>query len=174
MSIFLSVALIVVLVVIDQVTKFLAVQHLEALLPKGMAIIENVFELRYAENKGIGFSLLEGLPWIFIPVSMIITILIIVMMLRSPMRKNYLFSCANVLIVAGAIGNMIDRIVNGYVVDFLYFKLINFPIFNIADCCVVIGAGLLFLFILFFMKEDEDASLLTIFFGIPTRGKKHE
>ena len=59
------------------------------------------------------------------------------------------------MIAAGAVGNFIDRMYNGYVVDFFYFKVINFPIFNVADCYVVCAAGLLILLIGFFYKEDE-------------------
>ena len=66
---------------------------------------------------------------------------------------------------------MIDRIVYGYVVDFLYFKLIDFPIFNVADCFVVIGACLLFVFVLFVMKEDDDIPLRTLFLGIMKKEK---
>lgn len=174
MSGFISGAIVAILVIIDQVTKYMAVLNLKPLYPKSIPIIKDVFELLYVENKGIGFSLLQGMPWIFIPVSAVITVLVVLMMVRSPMRKNPLFSGACSMIVAGAIGNMIDRVFSGYVVDFLYFKLINFPIFNFADCCVVVGAALLFIFILFCMKEDEETSLLNTFFGITLRGKKHE
>ena len=77
-----------------------------------------------------------------------------------------------VLILSGAIGNLIDRIAYGYVVDFLYFKLINFPIFNVADCYVVIGACLMFLFVLFVYKEPEDLPIRTILLGIPKKKKE--
>ena len=68
-----------------------------------------------------------------------------------------LMNISGVLIVAGGVGNLIDRIANGYVVDFLYFRLINFPIFNFADCCVVVGAVLLLIFLFFFYEEKPKS-----------------
>ena len=95
------------------------------------------------------------------------------MMLRSPLRRYRLFNITCVLILSGAIGNLIDRLCYGYVIDFLYFKLIDFPIFNFADCCVVIGSGLLFVFVLFVMKDDDDTPLRTLFFGIKKKSKEN-
>ena len=160
----------VILIAADQLTKIWAVTQLhnaERVIP----VIEEVFELRYAENPGVAFSMLEGQRWIFIPITLLIAGAIVMMMLRSPLRCYPMFNITCVLILSGAVGNLIDRIAYGYVIDFLYFKLIDFPIFNCADCCVVVGAGLLFIFILFVFKEDDDIPMRTLFFGIP---KKHK
>ena len=171
----LSVWLIIstaVLIVIDQLTKMWAVEqlhHADRVIP----VVDGVFELRYTENPGVAFSMLEGQKWIFIPLTLVIGGLILVMLLRSPLRKKVLFDVTGVLILAGAIGNLIDRIAYGYVIDFLYFRLIDFPIFNFADCCVVIGAFLLFFFVLFGMKGEEDTPLLTLFFGINKRDEEN-
>ena len=167
---FLLVFATAVLVVLDQLTKIWAIQQLHN-MDRVIPIINDVFELHYTENPGVAFSMLEGQKWIFIPITVIACIGIVAMMLRSPMRIHRLFNITCVLILSGAIGNLIDRIVYGYVVDFLYFKLIDFPIFNVADCFVVIGACLLFIFVLFVIKDDDDIPLRTLFFGIEKKEK---
>lgn len=159
------------LIVVDQLTKIWAVTQLH-LSDRVISIVDGVFELRYAENPGVAFSMLEGQRWVFIPITVVFAVAIFIMMLRSPLRRYRLFHITCVLILAGAIGNLIDRIAYGYVVDFLYFRLIDFPIFNFADCCVVIGAVLLFVFMLFVMKEDDDTPLRTLFFGIEKKSKE--
>lgn len=160
-----------VLILADQLTKMWAVAQLHN-ANRIIPVIDGVFEFHYAENPGVAFSMLEGQRWIFIPITLIISVVILVMMLRSPLRRYPLFNITCVLILSGAIGNLIDRIAYGYVIDFLYFRLIDFPIFNFADCCVVVGAILLFVFVLFVMKEDDDTPLRTLFFGIEKKNKE--
>lgn len=160
------------LIAIDQITKLWAVSQLRQ-ADRVISIIDGVFELRYTENPGVAFSMLEGQRWVFIPITVLIGGCILIMMLRSPLRRYKLFDITSVLILSGAIGNLIDRIAYGYVIDFLYFRLIDFPIFNFADCCVVIGAFLLFFFVLFGMKEEENTPLLTLFFGINEKNKEN-
>lgn len=160
----------VVLIGIDQITKIWATSALAN--GRVISVIDGVFEFAFAKNTGVAFSMLEGKRWIFIPVTILIGVAILTMMLRSPLRRYRLFNITCVLILSGAIGNLIDRMVYGYVVDFLHATFIDFPIFNFADCCVVIGAGLLFVFALFVMKEDDDTPLRTLFFGIEKKGKE--
>lgn len=159
------------LVVADQLTKIWAVTQLHY-ANRVIPVIDGVFEFHYAENPGVAFSMLEGQRWIFIPITLIIGGFILAMMLRSPLRRYPLFNITCVLILSGAIGNLIDRIAYGYVIDFLYFRLIDFPIFNFADCCVVVGAGLLFIFVLFVMKDDDDTPLRTLFLGVEKKQKE--
>ena len=161
------------LVVADQLTKIWAVTQLHY-ANRVIPVIDGVFEFHYAENPGVAFSMLAGQRWIFIPITLIIGGFILAMMLRSPLRRYPLFNITCVLILSGAIGNLIDRIAYGYVIDFLYFRLIDFPIFNFADCCVVIGAILLFIFVLFVMKDDDDTPLRTLFFGIEKKHKENK
>lgn len=166
-----SILTILFLIGVDQTTKIWAVTAL-AQTNRVISVIDGVFEFRYAENPGVAFSMLEGQRWLFIPITIIISGVLLLMLLRSPLRRYKLFNITCVLILAGAVGNLIDRIAYGYVIDFLYFRLIDFPIFNFADCCVVVGAGLLFLFVLFVMKEDDDTPLRTLFFGIQKKSKE--
>lgn len=172
----LTVALLsttVLLIVADQLTKFWALEQLHN-ADRVIPVINGVFEFRYLENRGVAFGMMQGQTWLFIPITLLISALIVVMLIRSPMRKHKMFSIPAAMVMAGAIGNLIDRIAYGYVIDFLYFKLIDFPIFNFADCCVVIGACLLFLFFLFGMKEYDDLPMRTVFFGIPTKQKERD
>lgn len=162
-----------VLLGIDQFTKLWAVSQLHQ-ADRVIPVIDGVFELNYTENPGVAFSMLEGQRWIFVPVTLLISAVLVVMMLRSPLRRYKMFGVVSVLILSGAIGNLIDRIVYGYVIDFLYFSLIDFPIFNFADCCVVVGAVLLCVFVLFIMKEDEDVPLHTLLFGIQKKEDKRD
>lgn len=162
----------VALVVIDQVSKNWAATVLRNDGPIGL--IPGVFEFHYTENRGVAFSMLQDQRWVFIPVSLLMTLALVLMLFRSPMRKSRLFCISTILVIAGAIGNLIDRIVLGYVVDFLYFSLIDFPIFNVADCCVVVGAVLLFVYLLFGAKEVEELPLCTLLFGIEKRPKESE
>ena len=152
-----------VLVIVDQLTKQAAITYLKG--APAYPLWEDVFELQYCENPGIAFSMLENKPWVFIPATCLVMVLLAVMMLRSDLRHSKIFSLSCALILAGGIGNLIDRIVYGYVVDFLYFKLIDFPIFNFADCCVVVGAIALFAYLLFGCNDSDFENLRGLVFG---------
>ena len=160
----------VLLIAVDQITKLWAAAQLKN--GNTIPVIAGVFEFQYTENRGVAFSMLQGQRWLFIPLTMIVAVAVLVVMLRSPLRRYKLFDVICVLVLSGAIGNLIDRIVYGYVIDFLYFKLIDFPIFNFADCCVVIGSILMFFFVLFGMKVEEDTPLRTLLLGIPVKTKE--
>lgn len=144
------------LVWLDQFTKQLAVAHLSPETP--LIIINGVFELQYSENRGAAFGMLQGRQSFFFLIAMIVLIGAGYAMYRMPSWSNKRFHALKlcvILITSGAIGNMIDRISHGFVVDFLYFSLINFPIFNVADIYVTTAAAALFLLICFYYKEDE-------------------
>lgn len=157
------------LVILDQISKNWASATL--FQKEFIEVIPGVFEFRYTQNRGVAFSMLQDQRWVFIPVSVLMTAVLILMLIRSPMRRSKLFCISTTLVIAGAVGNLIDRIVLGYVIDFLYFSLIDFPIFNFADCCVVIGAVLLCAYLIFGAKDLENLPLRTLFFGI---NKKQE
>jgi len=139
----------------DQFTKHLAVLHLKDQKP--FIIIKDVFELNYLENTGAAFGMLKNQKALFVFISIIVLVIIAVVLLKTPNEKKYsIFRISLVLIASGAVGNsLIDRVRYDYVVDFLYFKLINFPIFNVADIFVTIGTALLAIVILFVYKEED-------------------
>lgn len=170
-SIVLFIVSTVALIAVDQLTKIWAVSQLHE-AQRVIPVIEGIFELHYTENRGVAFGMLQGQLWLFVPMTLLIVALFGVMLLRSPLRRYKLFYIPAVMIMAGAIGNLIDRILYGYVIDFLYFKLIDFPIFNFADCCVVIGAFLLLVFFIFVWKDDE-MPLRTMLFGVEAPKKEN-
>ena len=125
-------------VLLDQVTKHLAVAHLK--LQREIVLIPGVFELRYLENRGAAFGLFQNRQMFFVCAAVVIFLLIGFFYGRIPGGRRYLpMRICGVLICAGAVGNLIDRIRYQYVVDFFYFSLIDFPIFNVADCYAVIA-----------------------------------
>lgn len=144
----------VILIVLDQWFKFLAVAHLKG--KPAFPIIKDVFELLYTENTGAAFSILENQRWFFVVITSVVMVFLLLVILNGRYRKDKLLTASFVLVLAGGIGNLIDRIAYGYVVDFLYFKWINFPVFNFADCCLVIGTALMLIFF-FFVYEDPTA-----------------
>ena len=169
-SVVLFIVSTIALIAVDQLTKVWAVTQLheaERVIP----VIDGVFELHYTENRGVAFGMLQGQLWLFVPLTLLVVTLLGVMLMRSPLRRFKLFTIPAVMVIAGAVGNLIDRILYGYVIDFLYFKLIDFPIFNFADCCVVVGAILLFIFFLFVWKDDE-MPMRTMLFGVKKREKE--
>lgn len=152
--------LVALLTFLDQWTKRLAVLHLKDQEP--FVLIKGVFELNYLENRGAAFGIFQGQRVVFLLCTLVILGLVAVCYCRLPEDKRFHpLRLTGMLLAAGAIGNMIDRAANSFVVDFLYFKLIDFPVFNVADCYVTVGAALLALLILFYYKEDE----LSFLFG---------
>ena len=143
-----------ILFLADQFTKYLAIHSLKD--TSGIALIPDVFELQYVENRGAAFGILQQKRIFLILISVIVLCLLYYFYHKIPEGKRYFpLRLISVMLVSGAIGNMIDRIVRGYVVDFLYFKWINFPVFNVADCYVVISVIADFLFLCFYYSDDE-------------------
>ena len=149
----------VLLIFLDQFTKLLAVEHLKE--QNAFVIWENVFELRYLENRGAAFGIMQGQKLFFIIFTSIALIAITWFYLKMiPADKKFFFlDIISVLLFSGAIGNLIDRIRLNYVIDFLYFRLIDFPIFNVADIYVTVAAFAMFGLGLFYYK-DEDYDLI--------------
>lgn len=148
-----------VLIFFDQLTKLLAVKHLKGQNP--FIIWENVFELRYLENRGAAFGIMQGQKVFFIIFTTIALVGITWFYLKMiPAEKKYFFlDTISVLLFSGAIGNLIDRVRLNYVIDFFYFRLIDFPIFNVADIYVTVAAFAMFGLGLFYYK-DEDYDLI--------------
>lgn len=149
-----------ILIVVDQYTKKLAVINLKD--KPAINIFDNVFQLYYLENRGAAFGMFQNHKEVFIFIAFVMLFLVFYVLYKIPnTKKYYLFEFALVLIGSGAIGNMIDRVTNDYVVDFFYFILINFPIFNVADIYVTVSCVLLLILILWVYKEEDLAFLST-------------
>lgn len=144
----------VLIVVLDFVTKRLAVDKLTTI--DTIPLIRNVFHLTYVENRGAAFGILADKRAVFIALTAVILAVLIAAAVRlkdktRPMCIGFCFVCA------GAVGNLIDRVRLGFVVDFFDFRLINFPVFNVADIFVCIGAAVLAgAFIVYDEKRDKD------------------
>mgnify|MGYP005775089683 FL=1 len=142
------------LVVLDQFTKVLALQNLKGQEP--ITIIPDVFQLLYVENRGAAFGILQNKQWVFLIITAIVLAALIWALPRMSRERHFLpLRLCVCFIGAGAVGNMIDRIFRGYVVDFFYFKLIDFPVFNVADIYVTTSAIVLIFLIVFLYKEED-------------------
>lgn len=145
----------VVLIVIDQMTKLMAIHGLMNQQP--FVILDGIFELHYLENRGAAFGILQGKKVFFIIFTILVLAFIAYIYLkRIPDEKKFrLLDGICILFFAGALGNFIDRVFRNYVVDFFYFKLIDFPIFNVADIYVTVAAFAMIILGLFYYKEDD-------------------
>ena len=142
-------------IIIDQITKLLAVKYL---MPIGsVPLIKigdvQVLNLTYVENRGAAFGMLKDAPWVFNTIS-VIAIIAMLGFLFLGHAETKLTGIALSMMVSGGIGNMIDRTMLHYVVDFIDFRLINFAVFNGADSFVCVGAGLLVLALILEMKKE--------------------
>ena len=149
---------VAILVWLDQFTKQLAQTH----LVNGPVVIwDGVFELRYSINKGAAFGILQDQRIFFIISTCAILGVIVYCYHKIPVTKrNIPLLALCVAITAGALGNFIDRLFLEYVIDFLYFKLINFPIFNVADCYITVSC-FIFMFLMFFFYKEEELNFFS-------------
>lgn len=143
MSITVWLLLVAVIVIIDQLTKFVAVEYLMPI--SSFPIVKDVLHLTYVENKGAAFGILQDRRWVFMIVSTIVMLIITVAVFKYKKYFHPLMLTGLAFTVGGGVGNMIDRTVLGYVVDFIDFTLIDFAVFNIADSFICIGVGLIVL-----------------------------
>ena len=150
----------ILLILFDQWTKHLAVVKLKG--QNAFVIWDKVFELRYLENRGASFGIFQNQRWPLIIFTIVVLIgLVYIFFRRIPNERHYFpLNLIAVLFFAGAIGNFIVRLRFGYVVDFFYFCLIDFPIFNMADIYVVIAACLLIILGLFYYKDEDWERIL--------------
>ncbi len=150
---------LIVLVVLDQLSKQWAVSNLKGQDP--VIWIPQVFQLYYLENRGAAFGILQGQRSVFIVITLVVLILIAFLYVRLPYTAKYrALRVLLVFITAGAIGNFIDRAAQNYVVDFFYFNLIDFPVFNVADIYVTCATILLVLLVLFRYKDEDITEIL--------------
>ena len=147
-------AIIVGGIILDQLTKWLSVKFLEPIYTQ--PIIKDVLHLTYVENRGAAFGMLADSRWVFIVVSSV-AIVAFALYLYLGHADNLLYGISIAMVVSGGIGNMIDRVVLGYVVDFIDFRLINFAVFNGADSFVCVGAGLLIHALILDLKKEIAA-----------------
>ena len=148
------VVIIATAVILDQITKYYAMTSLKG--NNAFVLIDNVLELYYLVNTGSSWGMLAGQKALILFISFIIITLCVFMIIKSPEDVKFIpFNISLSMIIAGGIGNGIDRIRFSYVIDFIYFKAINFPVFNVADIFVTCGAAVFILLIVFKYKEKD-------------------
>ncbi|MGN0600132.1 MAG: signal peptidase II [Oscillospiraceae bacterium] len=152
-----SIIIIVLLIAADQFLKFFMVNTVFAevtvrdLIKFGDL---DVIGLRYVENRGAAFSSFEGARWFLIILTVVLIVLLTVWVIRDK-NKNPFMVYSAAAVIAGGIGNLIDRIRLGYVVDYIEVRLFDFAIFNFADICVVLGAICLVIYVCFIESKSE-------------------
>ena len=158
---------VLVLVTLDLLTKQLAVKYLS---DDNFQVIKGVFSFTLLEggNSGAAFGLFQGGFWLFISITVVVIALVLLVLKKLVMEKRYFpVHLALVLLLSGALGNFADRVLtmvkygHSYVIDFLYFELINFPIFNVADCYVTVAAFIMLIFGIFYYKDEDFDKMLS-------------
>lgn len=154
----LTVASLVILIAGDQVSKYFISQNLAFAQP--VTIIPGFLEFKYIHNTGISFGFFKDMRWIVVAVtSIVIAGFLYYLLVKKP--QPALLKAAIILIIAGGAGNLADRVIFGYVVDFLLFPLDWFPfVFNVADCYVSVGGVLLFFYLLLDMRKKPAAPVV--------------
>ena len=126
-------------------------------------MIPGVLQLHYLENRGMAFGLFEGKIPVFVILCVLFICVFFYVYARIPRTGYYLpLTITSLIMVSGALGNFIDRVFRKYVVDFIYFSLIDFPVFNMADIYVVCSGILLVILVCFKYKNDEDYHFLRL------------
>jgi len=154
LNIFYGIISCILFIFVDQLTKWFAVQFLKN--RSDIVLIPEILELHYLENVGVAFGALKNRQWIPILFAILITVVFSCLYYSIAKEKGFLLLKISLIgIIAGALGNMIDRIWHGYVIDFIYAVFIDFPVFNIADCYIVISIIILAILMLFIYSEEE-------------------
>ena len=157
-QLFLFLAITVIAVWFDQFTKKWALANLGDHQP--VPLIEGILEFLRIENHGAAFGILQGQMSFFYIISAIVGIVILYILLRMPCEAKYFPLLVTVsFIAAGAVGNLIDRVFRKSVVDFIYFKPIEFPVFNVADIYVTTATAVMMILVLFYYKDEDFAFL---------------
>lgn len=155
---FVALIIGIVLVALDQIIKYFVTVYLQ---PVGSVnVIDNLLSLTYVENRGVAFGMFSDMRWIFVVLTTVMLAIIIFYMFKKRPNGKFFYICAG-MIIGGGIGNLIDRVLYGYVIDYLSLSFFS-PVCNFADYCITIGTVLLMICILFFsdvVKNSKKADL---------------
>lgn len=145
---YLFLAIIMGIITLDQVTKFL-------FEGKFFSLIGDFLWVFSTRNEGAAFSMFEGARWIFVGITIPILIILFFVVFHNKLNNEKFLKVGLSILIGGIIGNFIDRIILGYVRDFVYFKSIGFAIFNLADTALTVGCIMLVIWVLFLYKPDK-------------------
>lgn len=150
----IDIIIMIIMITADRITKMWAVSALKD--KDAIELIPHVLEFHYLENRGAAFGMLQDMKYFFIVVGIIFLVVIFIALYRIPVKPKYrILRFCLCMVSAGAFGNLYDRITQNYVIDFIYFVYINFPIFNVADCFVTISTAILLILFIFVYREDD-------------------
>ncbi len=146
--------MIILIVAFDQITKYFAEKNLAG--GKIVSFLPGFVQFRYAQNTGMAFSMLSGARWIFVVITIIVCGCVMWYLFSNRAKSLWVYWSLGV-VLAGGVGNLIDRARFGYVVDFIEPIFVNFAVFNIADCAVTCGAAVLVVYLLIdAFKKDKS------------------
>ena len=148
---------VLLLFALDQLSKLAVLSFIKPIA--AIPLWKNVFHLTYLENRGAAFGILQNKFGLFFIITVLVIVFITAFLIRKR-PKSLMLNISLTLLVGGALGNFADRLFRGFVVDFLDFRLIHFPVFNLADCFVVVGAILLAWYIVMVdgrQKQSEES-----------------
>ena len=149
---FIALAIGVVIIAADQMIKYFVNTGLK---PVGeVSVIDGLFKLVYVENCGVAFGMFKDMRWIFVALTSVLLLIIIIYMFKKRPSGKFFYICAG-LIIGGGIGNLIDRVIYGYVIDYLSVSFFP-PVCNFADYCITIGVILLVIYIFFSSKFKSN------------------
>lgn len=149
----LCILLTLALVALDQLVKFLVRLHIP--LGESRPFLPHLMDLTYVQNTGAAFSLFAGHTWILTLISLIVSVFLAVLLLRRRFFRRPFGRVALAVVLAGAVGNLIDRVRFGFVTDMFQTTFIRFAVFNVADICVVLGGIALCVYLCFFYDKLE-------------------
>ncbi len=151
----------IVFLVADQFTKVFIQNNFE--MAKSYEFLPGIIDITYIHNDGGAWGMLGGYTWLLLSVTIVIMLVCIALLLKYGIKDKLMF-WAITLVLSGGVGNMIDRIFrNGNVIDFLHFEFFpTFPVFNVADCAIVIGSGLLMLYFFLGLINDEKKKRIAV------------
>lgn len=149
---FLALIIGAVIAVVDQIIKYFVSTYLQ---PVGTVnVIDNLFNLTYVENRGVAFGMFTDMRWVFVALTSVMIALIIIYMFKKRPTGKFFYITSG-LIIGGGIGNLIDRIFYGYVIDYLSLSFFP-PVCNFADYCITAGTVMLVVYLLFFSNLSND------------------
>ena len=149
-----DIVLFILCITVDRVCKFFAASRLKD--RASVSLIDSFLELRYTENTGAAFGVLKDQTSFFVLISVVIIFTGLYFLVKSPGKRKYIPTHIFIsLILCGSVGNTVDRIIYGSVIDYIYFSAVDFPIFNIADIYSTVGTLGLIIVLVFIFKEDD-------------------
>lgn len=154
--VYIYIAIAALVVIIDQVIKYFVSVNLKPI--GSVEAIPYILDLVYVENRGVAFGMFSDLRWLFVVLTAVVIVIFLVLLIKNS-NKSKLFSVSAALIIGGGIGNLIDRLFLGYVVDYLQLSFFS-PVCNFADYCITFGTVLLIVYLLFYSDVKSETKLV--------------